>query len=76
MDELHDEVRAAAAERGRIPAARLLRRRVPVLALGEALAYVSGLSGGGAPEEPVEVVTRELVAPADPVMAVDTFRVG
>ncbi|MEU9921512.1 YrhB domain-containing protein [Streptomyces griseoluteus] len=74
VDDLDDEVRAAAADQGRIPAARLLRQRVPVLALGQALAYVSGLSAGGAPEELVEVVTRELVAPVDPVMAVDTIR--
>lgn len=74
VDDVDDEVRAAAAEQGRIAAARLLRRRVPVLALGQALAYVSGLSGPGAPAELVEVVTRELVAPADPVTAVRTIR--
>ncbi|MEW2316052.1 YrhB domain-containing protein [Streptomyces bauhiniae] len=74
VDDLDDEVRAAAAEKGRIPAARLLRQRVPVLALGQALAYVSGLAGDGAPPELVEVITRELVAPVAPVMAVDTIR--
>ncbi|MYZ05962.1 hypothetical protein GT028_01030 [Streptomyces sp. SID2999] len=76
VDDLHDEVRAALAERGKLPAVRLLRERVPALVLGQALAYVSGLSGDGAPPELVDIVTRELVAPVDPVMAVRTIRAG
>ncbi|WP_030809683.1 YrhB domain-containing protein [Streptomyces sp. NRRL F-2799] len=76
VDDLHDEVRAVVAGEGRLRAVRLLRERVPVLVLGQALAYVSGLGGGGAPPELVEVVTRELVAPVDPVMAVRTIRAG
>ncbi|MGC4997311.1 MULTISPECIES: YrhB domain-containing protein [unclassified Streptomyces] len=76
VDELHDEVRAAVAEKGRLPAMRLLRQRVPVLALSQAAAYVTGLSEGAAPAELLAVVTRELVPPVDPVMAVDTIRAG
>ncbi|BDH06857.1 YrhB domain-containing protein [Streptomyces seoulensis] len=76
VDELHDEVRAAVAEKGRLPAMRLLRQRVPVLALSQAAAYVTGLGEGAAPAGLVAVVTRELVPPVDPVMAVDTIRAG
>ncbi|MGW4226073.1 YrhB domain-containing protein [Streptomyces bauhiniae] len=76
VDDLHDEVRAAVAERGKLPAVRLLREQVPALVLGQALAYVSGLGGDGAPPELVDIVTRELVAPVDPVMAVRTIRAG
>lgn len=76
VDDLHDEVWAALAERGRIHAMHLLRQRVPVLAHGHVIAYVTGLSRGGAPAELVDIVTRELVPPGDPVMAVHTIRAG
>ncbi|MFJ3659293.1 hypothetical protein ACIPPM_02360 [Streptomyces sp. NPDC090119] len=76
MDDLHDEVRAALAERGRIHAMHLLRQRVPALAHGQVVAYVTGLGQGEAPAELVEVVRRELVPPVDPVMAVHTIRAG
>ncbi|MGV9790733.1 hypothetical protein [Streptomyces sp. NPDC003435] len=41
-----------------------------------AVTYVTGLSRGAAPEELVDIVTRELVSSVDPVMAVRTIRAG
>ncbi|MFG3043771.1 YrhB domain-containing protein [Streptomyces sp. NPDC048241] len=76
VDDLHDEVRAVLREQGRTHAMRLLRQRVPVLGHGQVVAYVTGLSQGGAPAELVEVVRREVVLPVDPVMAVRTVRAG
>ncbi|MGW4195802.1 YrhB domain-containing protein [Streptomyces sp. NPDC005004] len=76
VDDLHDEIQVAAASHGRPHAARSLRRRLPVLSPGDALAYVSALLDGEAPARLLAVATRQLVAPVDPVLGVDTVRPG
>ncbi|MEU3264348.1 YrhB domain-containing protein [Streptomyces bacillaris] len=76
VDELHDALRAVAAARGRLPAVRALRRKLPVLSPAEGLAYVSGLTAGAVPPHLLEVATGELVEPLDPVYAVETVRPG
>ncbi|GAA5614138.1 hypothetical protein Spla01_05332 [Streptomyces platensis] len=74
VDELHEEVRAVAAARGRMPAMRTLRQRLPELTPAQTLAYVTALQDGDAPANLVEVATRELVPPLNPVLSVRTIR--
>ncbi|MFE5597606.1 YrhB domain-containing protein [Streptomyces coelicoflavus] len=74
VDDLHDEVRAATAECGRIHAMRVLRRRVPELSPAQAVAYVAALKTGAAPAHLVAVAAARLVPPVDPVMSVRTVR--
>ncbi|MFD4789964.1 hypothetical protein ACFWN1_23500 [Streptomyces sp. NPDC058459] len=69
-------VRAAVTEWGRIPATHLLRQRVPAPAHGQVVAQVTGLGHGSAPTGLVDIATRELVPPVDPVMALHTIRAG
>ncbi|MFD6653715.1 YrhB family protein [Streptomyces parvus] len=76
VDDLHDALCEAAAARERMHAARILRRRLPVLSPAEALAYVSALLTGDAPAHLVAVATRELVEPLNPVLAVETMVKG
>ncbi|WP_437074374.1 YrhB domain-containing protein [Streptomyces sp. enrichment culture] len=68
VDDLHDEIRDVAASQGPMPALRLLRRRLPVLSPGEALAYVRGLLDGDAPARLVAVAADHLVDPVGPVV--------
>ncbi|SCF57789.1 Immunity protein 35 [Streptomyces sp. Ncost-T10-10d] len=74
VDDLHDEVRAAAAARGRIHAMHTLRQRLPVLTHAQVIEYVTALKDGEAPPHLVEVANRELVPPVDPVLSVQTIR--
>ncbi|MFC9464615.1 YrhB domain-containing protein [Streptomyces coelicoflavus] len=74
VDDLHDEVRAATVDRGRIHALRVLRRRVPELSPAQAVAYVAALNAGAAPAQLVAVAAARLVPPVDPVMSVRTIR--
>ncbi|MGW4300945.1 YrhB domain-containing protein [Streptomyces sp. NPDC004376] len=74
VDDLHDEIRASAASHGRLHAVRALRQRLPVLAPGDALAYVRGLLDGDAPARLVAVAVRRLVEPV--VLGVETIRPG
>ncbi|MFD7931742.1 hypothetical protein [Streptomyces sp. NPDC059742] len=73
-DDLRDEVRAAANRRGTVHAMLTLRRRVPVLAHDQIVEYVLALQEGDAPAHLVDIVTRELVPPTDPVSSVVTLR--
>ncbi|MER6845596.1 YrhB domain-containing protein [Streptomyces platensis] len=74
VDELHEEVRAVAAARGRMPALRTLRQRLPALTPAQAVAYVTALQDGDAPAHLVEVATKALVPPLNPVLGVRTIR--
>jgi hypothetical protein len=74
VDDLHDEIREVAAARGRIQALRCLRRRLPMLTPGQALAYMSGLLDRDAPDHLVAVAVGQLVEPVDQVVA--TIRPG
>lgn len=74
VDELHEEVRAVAAARGRMPAMRTLRQRLPALTPAQTLAYVTALQDGDAPESLAAVATRALVPPLNPVLSVRTIR--
>ncbi|MGA5565977.1 YrhB domain-containing protein [Streptomyces platensis] len=74
VDELHDEIRAVAAARGRMPALRTLRRKLPALTPAQALEYVTALQHDDAPAHLVEVATKELVPPLNPVLSVRTVR--
>lgn len=78
VDDLHDEIRELAAARGRVHAARALRRRLPALSPAQALRYVNGLPAGAgdAPADLVAVAVGQLVEPVDPVLAVRTIRPG
>ncbi|MFI1359454.1 YrhB domain-containing protein [Streptomyces sp. NPDC020898] len=76
VDDLHDEIRELAAERGRVHAVRALRQRLPVLSPAGALQYVNGLLDGDAPAHLVAVAVEQLVGPVDPVVAVKTIRPG
>ncbi|MFC0602590.1 YrhB domain-containing protein [Streptomyces palmae] len=76
VDDLHDALCGVAATRGRMHAVRTLRQRLPVLPPAEAIEYVSALLEGDAPARLVAVVTKELVAPLNPVLAVKTIRSG
>ncbi len=75
VDDLHDEVRAVAAARGRIHAMHTLRRSVPVLSPVQVMDYVTALNDADAPPAHlVEIATVELVPPVDPVLSVRTIR--
>ncbi|MCF3105384.1 hypothetical protein IPZ58_27900 [Streptomyces roseoverticillatus] len=74
VDDLHDEVRAVADARGRIHAMYILRQRVPMLSHSQVIEYVTALKDGDTPACLVALVTRELVAPVDPVLSVRTIR--
>ncbi|MFI5757701.1 YrhB domain-containing protein [Streptomyces sp. NPDC051569] len=74
VDDLHDEVRAVMAVRGRIHAMHILRRKLPSLSHAEVIEYVTGLRDGVAPDHLVRVATKALVPPVDPVSAVKTIR--
>ncbi|MEV6589915.1 YrhB domain-containing protein [Streptomyces acidicola] len=76
VDDLHDAIHGVAVTRGRMHAARTLRQRLPVLSPAEAIDYVSALLDGNAPAHFVAVVTKELVEPLNPVLAVKTIRPG
>ncbi|MFC7895533.1 YrhB domain-containing protein [Streptomyces sp. NPDC057381] len=74
VDDLHDELRAVAAARGRIHAMHTLRQRLPVLTHAQVIEYVTALRDGDPPIHLVEVANRELVPPVDPVLSVETIR--
>ncbi|MFB9577822.1 YrhB domain-containing protein [Streptomyces yanii] len=74
VDDLHDEVRAVAAVRGRIHAMHALRQKLPVLSLAEVIEYVGALEDGTVPDHLVRVATRELVPPVNPVLTAKTIR--
>ncbi|MFI2242554.1 YrhB domain-containing protein [Streptomyces chrestomyceticus] len=76
VDDLHDALRELAAARGRMPAVRALRQKLPVLSPAESIEYVNALLNGAAPARLAEVATRELVQPLDPVLTVKTIRRG
>lgn len=76
VDDLHDALREVGATRGRMHAVRTLRQRLPVLSPAEAIQYVSALLDGDAPARLVAVVTKELVEPLNPVLAVETVQSG
>lgn len=74
VDDLHDEVRAAANARGRVHAMLVLRQRMPVLAHDQIVEYVIALQEGSVPAHLVEIATRALVPPTDPGSSVVTLR--
>ncbi|MCX4546335.1 YrhB domain-containing protein [Streptomyces sp. NBC_01565] len=74
VDDLHDEIREAAAVRGRIRAVRILRRKLPMLSPSQALEYVSALLHADAPAHLVAVAVEQLIEPMNPVLAVRTIR--
>ncbi len=76
VDDLHDEIREAAAERGRMQAVRILRGRQPMLSPSRALEYVSALLQADAPAHLVAVAVEQLIEPMNPVLAVKTIRPG
>ncbi|MBQ0826770.1 YrhB domain-containing protein [Streptomyces tagetis] len=77
VDDLHDELRASAATRGRAHAGRLLRHRVPGLSPAETVAYVHALHTGGTPAAHLVARVAAHVVPApDPVLSVRTVRRG
>ncbi|MGW7468800.1 YrhB domain-containing protein [Streptomyces xantholiticus] len=65
VDELHEQVRDMAAERGRVYAVRLLRQRVPVLDPAQALAYVHALQGGDPSPDLLALAAGALVEPVE-----------
>ncbi|OEJ35217.1 YrhB domain-containing protein [Streptomyces subrutilus] len=76
VDDLHAEIREAAAVRGRLQAARILRRRLPMLSPSQALEYVSALLQADAPAHLVAVAVEQLIEPMNSVLAVKTIRQG
>ncbi|WP_250403513.1 YrhB domain-containing protein [Streptomyces cellostaticus] len=76
VDDLHDEIREAAAARGRVPAVRVLRHRLPMLSPPQALEYVHALLRTDPPAHLVAVAVEQLVEPLNPVLAVHTIRRG
>ncbi len=75
VDDLHDELRASAATRGRAHAGRLLRHRVPALSPAETVAYVHALHAGGTPAAHLVARVAAHVVPApDPVLSVQAVR--
>ncbi|WP_405550094.1 YrhB domain-containing protein [Streptomyces microflavus] len=76
VDDLHDEIRDAAAVRGRMPAVRTLRRRLPMLSPAQALEYVSALLHAKVPAHLVSIAVEQLIEPMNPVLAVRTIRQG
>ncbi|WP_326608063.1 YrhB domain-containing protein [Streptomyces sp. NBC_01800] len=76
VDDLHEEVREVTAERGRIFAMHILRRRVPALSHAEVIDYVGALQNGAVPAHLVAISTEVLVEPLNPVLRVTTIRIG
>ncbi|MFJ9644034.1 YrhB domain-containing protein [Streptomyces sp. NPDC101206] len=77
VDDLHDELRAAAGAGGdRMAAARVLRWKLPALSPAEARAYVTGLLAGEVPPRLLAVAQEELVRPLSRVLAVRTLVPG
>ncbi|CAM5523140.1 hypothetical protein STENM36S_06767 [Streptomyces tendae] len=76
VDDLHDALCGVAATHGRMHAVRTLRQRLPMLSPAEAIEYVSALLNGDAPARLLAVVTKELVEPLNPVLAVKTISSG
>ncbi|MER7467987.1 YrhB domain-containing protein [Streptomyces sp. NPDC097981] len=76
VDDLHDEIREAAAVLGRIRAVPILRQRLPLLSPSQALEYVSALLHGDAPARLVDVAVEQLIEPMNSVLAVRTIRQG
>ncbi|KOU82125.1 hypothetical protein ADK94_25110 [Streptomyces sp. XY593] len=76
VDDLHDEIREAAALRGHMQAVRNLRRRLPVLSPSQALEYVSALLKADVPAHLVDVAVEQLIEPMNPVLAVQTIHRG
>ncbi|MER7585510.1 YrhB domain-containing protein [Kitasatospora sp. NPDC097691] len=76
VDDLHDELRRATTDQGRIRAMHLLRQRVPSLTHTEVIEYVTALQAGPAPQRLVAAATKTLVPPLDPVLSVETIRPG
>jgi hypothetical protein len=76
VDDLHDEIREAAAVRGHMQAVRILRRRLPMLSPSQALEYVSALLQADAPAHLVAVAVEKLIEPMDPVLTVQTIHQG
>lgn len=76
VDDLHDAVRAAAAERGRLYAVRMLRWKLPGLSPSEAAHYARTLLDGEPPAHLVAAATAELTEPVDPVERVRTIGPG
>ncbi|WP_369149004.1 YrhB domain-containing protein [Streptomyces sp. R44] len=74
VDELHEEICRTSAADGRITAMRVLRRRVQELTHAQVVEYVTALQAGTAPPHLVEIATRVLVPPLDPVLSVHTIR--
>ncbi|MFF8267286.1 YrhB domain-containing protein [Streptomyces sp. NPDC016562] len=74
VDDLHDEVQGVADAHGRIYAMHILRQKVPALSPAQVIEYVTALQHGDAPAHLVEVSSRELVPPTDPVSSVVTIR--
>ncbi|RLV10567.1 hypothetical protein CTZ27_04240 [Streptomyces griseocarneus] len=74
VDDLHDEVRHEAADRGRIRAMYLLRRRVGTLTHAQAAAYVTALQCGDVPPQLTDIATELLVPVLNPVLRVRTVR--
>ncbi|MEU6667866.1 YrhB domain-containing protein [Streptomyces sp. NPDC046727] len=74
VDDLHEELRAVAAARGRIHAMHTLRQRLPALTHAQVIEYVTALRDGDPPIHLVEVASRELIPPVDPVLSVRTIR--
>ncbi|GAA3044425.1 hypothetical protein GCM10017562_01820 [Streptomyces roseofulvus] len=73
VDDLHDEVRAVAGARGRVHAMHILRQRVPALSHAQIIEYVTALQHGDAPAHLLEVSSRELVPPTDPILSAVTI---
>ncbi len=76
VDDLHDEIREAAAVRGHMQAVRNLRRRLPVLSPSQALEYVSALLKADAPAHLEAVAVEQLIEPMNPVLAVQIIHRG
>ncbi|MFA7763927.1 YrhB domain-containing protein [Streptomyces sp. NPDC048723] len=74
VDDLHDEIRAAANTRGTVHSMILLRQRVPVLSHDQIVEYAIALQHGDAPAHLVAIATGELVPPTDPALSVVTVR--
>ncbi|TWE15228.1 YrhB domain-containing protein [Kitasatospora atroaurantiaca] len=74
VDDLHEEIRRAAAAHGRIIAMHVLRQRVHTLTHAQVIEYVTALQAGAAPPHLVDIATRALVPPLDPVLSVHTIR--
>ncbi|MFD6415212.1 YrhB domain-containing protein [Streptomyces sp. NPDC060194] len=76
VDDLLDAAREECAARGRLSAARLLRRRLPALSPVQAVEYATALAAGTVPEPLVAAATCALVKPLSPVYAVHTIQPG